>query len=287
MSLLPIRRIFLPLACHGAETQSAEAAAAEAAGILAHRFGATVTAFLPLIDPKLSIAYVGEGASGAVIESLIEAGKTENSARHTYARNLITQHLAAVPCHMEEQEGREGDVIAQHVRAHDLSVLSRGPADRWSDTGFLALVEALVMEGGRPLLLTPASVTPMLHETSASALLAWTDTAEAAHALSASLAFLGPNTQVKVVGIGGADTRGAVQLLTAHGIPATGAPLDCPEGGLLDDPTGDAILKAAQDHRADLIIMGAFVHSRLRQMIMGGPTRTLIKESAIPLLLAH
>lgn len=287
MTILPIRRIFLPLACHGAETQSAETAAAETAGLLAHRFGATITAFLPLIDPKLSIAYVGEGATGAIIDNLMEAGAAENDARRAYANHLIQEHLGAAPCHLQAQAGREGDVLAQHVRAHDLSVLSRGPADRWTDTGFLALVEALVMDGGRPLLLTPASATPTLNETSKSALIAWTDTPEAARALTASLAFLGPDTKIIVVGVGNAETRGPIELLAAHGLQAEGIPLECPDQGLLDDPTGDAILKTALDKRADLIIMGAFVHSRLRQMIMGGPTRTLLKESGIPLLLAH
>ncbi|MGB1087303.1 MAG: universal stress protein [Alphaproteobacteria bacterium] len=149
------------------------------------------------------------------------------------------------------------------------------------------MVEALVMDGGRPLVLAPASTTIDLATPPKSALIAWTDTAEAARALSHALALLGPDTKVTLLGVGPVDLEGPAYLLAAHGFNAAQIPIERPEGGLLDDPTGDAILKVAEDQKADLIVMGAFVHSRLRQMIVGGPTRTLLRESRVPLLLAH
>lgn len=287
MTHLAIRRVLLPLACHGSESRSAEEAAAEAAGALAGRFGAHVTAFLPLIDPKMSVAFVGEGATGAIIENLIEAAEKENEARKEYATTVVREHLAAVPHTLCDQMGREGDVLAAHARVHDISVLSRGPADRWTDTGFLAVVESLVIEGGKPLLLAPASSKISVHEAPARATVAWTDTAEAARALAFALPLLGAETQVTVLGVDGVETDGAVALLNAHGLKATAKPLELKDHSLFDDHTGDAILGAAEADKSELIIMGAFIHSRLRQLIVGGPTRTILRASGIPVLLAH
>lgn len=50
---------------------------------------------------------------------------------------------------------------------------------------------------------------------------------------------------------------------------------------------GDALLSHAADHRFDLIVMGAFGHSRFREIMLGGATRTVLRSSAVPLWMAH
>jgi nucleotide-binding universal stress UspA family protein len=171
----------------------------------------------------------------------------------------------------------------------DLLIL--GQRDSQDATGFdvpADFVEAVLIESGRPALVVPyvGEVTA----TPATALVAWKPTRESARALTASLPFLRRAREVHVVASAENATAtalslGAVeQLLRLHGI-----------GGVqlhrgLDDlgqDIGNALLSLAADVNADLLVMGCYGHSRARELVMGGASRTILQSMTLPVLMAH
>jgi nucleotide-binding universal stress UspA family protein len=121
-------------------------------------------------------------------------------------------------------------------------------------------------------------------------LVAWKDTREAARAVSAALPFLKQAKSV-VVGIvdeglpaehqGNAPDEDIGRYLSRHGIKAEVHMI----GGWPN--VGDAILNEAVKTAADLVVMGAYGHSRLREWVLGGATRDVLSAASVPVLVAH
>jgi nucleotide-binding universal stress UspA family protein len=122
-----------------------------------------------------------------------------------------------------------------------------------------------------------------------SAMIAWDESPECWHAVSAAIPFLHLAKSVQVVSIDqDAGRRRASQAevlayLRCHGIGAT-ARVVAPDLR----SAGDALLATAGEHAAGLLVMGAYSHSRLREMLLGGATRHILQNaSARPILLRH
>src|SRR3546814_8830144 len=82
-------------------------------------------------------------------------------------------------------------------------------------------------------------------------------------------------------GVGARDAEPLVRYLGYNGISARTVSLD-PSGGL-----GESVLAAAKAERADLVVMGAYTHSRVRQLVFGGLTRYVLGHADLPVLMAH
>jgi nucleotide-binding universal stress UspA family protein len=186
-------------------------------------------------------------------------------------------------------EGVAGETVALHGRYADLIVLGqtdpRAPARR----NVVDLPAATLMACGRPLLMVPfAGTFPVVgHDV----LVGWNATAEAARALSDALPILRRARKVTVLSInprhgirGDGDVPAAdIALhLARHGIHAEAA-----HTVATDIPEGDALLSYAADIGADLLVMGMYGHSRMREMVFGGVTRSLLTEMTIPVFMAH
>ncbi len=136
------------------------------------------------------------------------------------------------------------------------------------------------------MLLAPNHLTTKLTD---SAMIAWDESPECWHAVSAALPFLQVARDVRVVSVDRhAERRKASQdevlaYLHCHGISAT-AKVVAPELRTV----GDTLLATAADQEVGLVVMGAYSHSRLREMLLGGATRHILMNStARPVLLAH
>lgn len=185
----------------------------------------------------------------------------------------------------------EGDVpgtVALHARYADLTVLgqnnpyeSRGGGD--------AIVVTAAMASGRPVLVVPfAGEFPTLGER---VLVAWNASREAARAVNDALPILEKAQAVTVLavnprhGIGGHGDVPAADIalhLARHGVRAEAA-----HTVARDIPDGEALLSYAADIGADMIVAGAYGHSRAREMVFGGVTRTLLHEMTVPVFLSH
>ena len=117
--------------------------------------------------------------------------------------------------------------------------------------------------------------------------IAWNGSAEAARAVSAALPFLEVANAVIVYSVESDTTSaelsaGLAEFLAWHGVEAE-------VGNVPDDitPVGEALLTACFADGIDLLVTGAYTHSRLRELILGGVTRHLLDRAAIPMLMSH
>jgi nucleotide-binding universal stress UspA family protein len=149
-----------------------------------------------------------------------------------------------------------------------------------------AIAEQSLLQTRRPVLLAPSRLTSALTDT---AMIAWDESPECWHAVSAAIPFLRLAKAVQVVSVDRhADRRNASQAeavtyLRCHDIAAT-ARVIAPHLRSV----GDTLLAAAGENYVGLLVMGAYSHSRLREMLLGGATRHILKNAvARPVLLTH
>ena len=169
----------------------------------------------------------------------------------------------------------------------DLSVSASRTAMNRTDAD--AVTVTTVMTSGRPVLAIPfAGEFPTIGER---VLVAWNASREAARALNDALPLLLGAKHVTVLainpqrGLGGqGDVPAAdiAQHLARHGMKAEAA-----HTVAKDIADGEALLSYAADIGADLIVAGAYGHSRARELVFGGVTRTLIVEMTAPVLMSH
>jgi len=177
--------------------------------------------------------------------------------------------------------GRETDVVASAGRLTDLIIIGRPDAE--TETPLAATLDAALFDTGRPVLVAPPAVPPSI---GARAVLAWNGSAQAARVVAGALPILRKAEQVTVVTVGeigrSPSATDLVAYLGRHDVRATHEAIAADHG-----PVGAALLKHAKQIQADLLIMGAYGHSRLREMILGGATRDVLGVSDLPLLMAH
>lgn len=187
-------------------------------------------------------------------------------------------------------EGNLPATVALHARYADLTVLGQAnPYEHHDGPGHDAVLVATLMGAGRPVLAVPfAGDFPTLGER---VLVAWNASREAARAVNDALPLLREAAAVTVLavnprrGIGGHGDVPAADIalhLARHGVRAEAA-----HTVAADIPDGEALLSYAADIGADLIVCGAYGHSRARELIFGGVTRTLLAEMTAPVFLSH
>lgn len=242
-------------------------------------------------DPRVGVPLVGEGMSAGMVEELIDLAEKETAARAREARALFEQIQAehglpltadptgpAPSIAYAEVEGREEEEIARRGRVHDLIVLAR-PQQR-PDGDAAVIFNAALFETGRPVLVAP------IHEgiIGRHVAVAWNGSAEAARAVAAAMDFLNRAETVEVVSADpdkASDVRlkDLVDYLGWHGIAVR------PHASGEASHAGEAVAHAVA--AADLVVMGAYSHSRLRQLILGGVTRYMLEHAPQALLMAH
>ena len=173
--------------------------------------------------------------------------------------------------------------LGSYGRVFDLIVMNRSDAHA---TGLQArAVESGPFESGRPILITP-ELPPRRIATNV--LVAWNGSPEQARAIAAAMPLLQQAERVTVLTVvGGTAVPGPsaeqmLQYLQCNGVAA--APKIVALGGRT---TGEAILATADLLGCDLLIKGAYTQSRLRQMIFGGATKHVLKNTNVPVLMAH
>jgi len=184
-------------------------------------------------------------------------------------------------------EGPPPVTVALHARYANLTIV--GQPNREAPQDADAVLVTSVMTSGRPVLAVPfAGDFPTVGER---VLVAWNASREAARALNDALPLLLNAKQVTVLAINpqrGVGRHGDVPAadialhLARHGLKAEAA-----HTVARDIADGEALLSYAADIGADLIVAGAYGHSRARELVFGGVTRTLITEMTAPVLFAH
>jgi nucleotide-binding universal stress UspA family protein len=227
---------------------------------------------------------------GGIPTDLIEAQREENAkvARAALARFDAAAAKAGVSADSRTLDASiEGaaDLFGRIARRSDLSVV--GQARPTEGAAEELLIEGALFESGRPVVVVPHTQTkPMRLDR---VLVCWDGSRPAARAIADALPFLARAKAVEVVAVSAERGEGRelvgtrmAQHLARHDI---GVELTRMSAGDVD--VAKAIQSHAAERGADLVVMGAYGHSRLREFILGGVTRTFLASSTVPMLLSH
>ena len=182
----------------------------------------------------------------------------------------------------ESVAGREEDIVAQRSRLYDMAVVPHPEADE--DVSSSDALHAVLFDSGRPVLVAPRNAPKTIGKR---VCCAWNGSAESAAAMAAALPWLHRAEAIRVLYADeyqrrGPDVDGILRYLRWHEVTA--------EKTLFKPQTKDVgagLLGAARDFQADLLCMGAYSHSRLRQLILGGVTRHVLENSDMPVLMCR
>jgi len=265
-----------------ADGGSGTAATLTTALAVARRFSASLDVMHVRADVETMVPVIGEGMSGAMVEQMMSAMQQTVESRAAKAKAAFDQVCAAggIPAVWRETTGRETDIIANAGRVVDLIVI--GKPDAETETPLAATLDAALFDTGRPVLVAAAAATVIGSRIA----LAWNGSAQAARVVAAAKPFLRLADQVAVVTVGeigrSASATDLVAYLAHHEVRAVHEALAA------DHATVAATLLAyAGRTQTDLLVMGAYGHSRLREMILGGATRDVLAAATLPVLLAH
>ena len=169
------------------------------------------------------------------------------------------------------------DALAYHAHHADLIVVGR---QGHSNGLTRPQVDAILSEGGRPLLIAGSMARSSITGT---VFVCWKETPESARAISAALPLLQAAQRVVIAHVSEAaqptPLGGVVRYLEHHGIGAEARLL--PRRGSV----ADTLAAAADAHQADLVVLGAFGHSRAREGAFGGCTRGFLDAASVPVLM--
>ena len=226
----------------------------------------------------------------AVAQLAKEAAERAAEAERTFA-GLIQEHDVALADGPDKggrataswsvTEGTVTAVIQRWGGVHDATVFARpdGADSTWRDG-----VETALFGTGQPVLLVPSGQRSAIGE---SVLVGWNRSAQAARALRDALPLLKRAKKVVVFSVAtgakeGPSPQEASRHLEWHGIG--NEVIEVPAGR---ESVGKALMAGAQEVEADLVVMGAYSHSRFREAILGGVTRQLLAEADLPVFMSH
>jgi nucleotide-binding universal stress UspA family protein len=288
---MAIRKLLLPLT----STAAGEAALATAL-MVARGWDAHVTALHVRVDARDVAPLAGEGLSGAMIEEMMTATEKESGERARAVHDMFARFVATHGVTLAEARagagqatanfasitGREEDLVAQQARLADLTIVPH--PESGEDVSSSDALHAVLFDSGRPVLIAPR-VAPAGIGTRVA--IAWNGTAESAAAVHAAIPWAKRAAGVCILtadeyhrrGPGAADLQAYLAL---HEISA-----EISVFRPVDRDVGAGLLKSAGDFGADLLAMGAYSHSRLRQLILGGVTRHVLENAMLPVMMCR
>lgn len=273
-----------------------DAVAMKAALLVARDFDAHVVGLFVTLDPRDAVPMLGEGMSGAMVDEIMRAAEGESNTHRAAARRVFDAAVVEAGVELRDAPngveapsaawrdvvGRVEDVVPLEGRLADLIVFAQTSLD--ADTQGYATMETALLSAGRPLLIVPKTLPDGIGHQVA---VAWNGKIESARAVSAALPFLRSADQVMVLtaetsATDAAAGRRIAEYLTWQGIDPA---LTLLKPG--SKPVGEAVVEKAVELKADLLVMGGYGHSRMREMILGGVTRYVLNHAGLPVLMTH
>jgi nucleotide-binding universal stress UspA family protein len=237
--------------------------------------------------PRIPSAALAEGTS---VVREIEDGRMREAAQQ--AERECKDALRRRGGDKTEWRHAKGDALsALRLSARYADLVVMGQPDRYNadaDEPEATFPGDVVMSVGRPVLFVPYA--GRFSSFGTRILVAWNASREAARAVSDALPLLARAQRVDVVAFdpernaehGAVPGADIALYLARHGVKANAAQ----QSGTKID-VGAQILSRAADLESDLIVMGAYGHSRFRELVLGGATRTLLESMTVPVLMSH
>ena len=237
---------------------------------------------------RTQTGYYYAGANAMILQETLERATKEAEETLAYAKDKLGK--SGVRWSAEDGVAQIADLgrhVAYRARFSDLVVLPR-PYGEGHGAEAEPIIEAAMFEGHAPVLVVPDGYAAKGQP--GTVLVAWNESVEAMRAIRRALPFLIGAEQVRIVvidppqhGPERSDPGGLLsQMLSRHGV-------NCEIDVLSKTMTrvSDILNRHAADTGADMIVMGAYGHSRFREAILGGATRNMLEQAEIPIFLAH
>lgn len=237
---------------------------------------------------RTQIGFYYAGGNAMILQETITRAQDEAREVETY----VSKKLAKTDIRWSVDSGVAqladmGRHVAQRARYTDLAILPKPYGDK-RGAELEPIIEAAMFDGGIPVLMVPDDkpMPSLINRI----VLGWNESDEALAAARASLPFLMQASSVRIVvidppahGPSRSDPGGQLsQFLARHGVFCK---IDVLSKTL--PRVSDVLMRHAVDADAEMIVMGAYGHSRFREAILGGATREMLEHATIPVLLAH
>lgn len=238
---------------------------------------------------QVGYSYIGSGA--VLMQVSLDRAEAEARETETAVKTALAAQAPGLRASVEAavtQLGALGEIVAQRARFADLVVLPR-PYGDGKGAEAEAVIESAMFEGKAPVLVLPEKGLGEAVEPKR-VIVAWNQSAEAMTATRLALPFLKAAQMVDITvidppphGPERSDPGGLLcQMLVRHGVHAEVSVLarSLPR-------VSDVLARHIWDQNADMLVMGAYGHSRFREAILGGATRNMLEKAEIPVLMAH
>lgn len=257
-----------------------------AAREIAQANGAAVSALYATLPGYIGLPSSGEMA--ASVAALMDDTDKEHRERARQVFDAACATPGPIPTWSETDEVPLAAAFAQQAFHADLLVLGQHhPSDPRTGGVPPDFAESVIVASGKPALVVPyIGLSGPIGDT---VVIAWKPTRESARAVSAALPLLRQSRHVHVLTWGEPGQPGVKGrplnlegYLKLHGIEAIWH-----RDGSEPDAVGDLLLSRAFDLDADLLVMGCYGHSRARELVLGGASRTVLRSMTLPVLMAH
>ncbi|PWE32270.1 universal stress protein [Maritimibacter sp. 55A14] len=237
---------------------------------------------------RVQVGYYFDTASPALLEQGIsQAREVAHAAKAKIEERLEGEDIAWSVRAAVVQIGAIAEVVGRTARYCDLVVLPKPYGKEDGETEAAAVLEASLFEGRAPVLVVPGALAG---EIGRKVVVGWNESTESLAAVRAALPVLQAADSVDVAIIDpeahaadrsdpGADL---CRMLSRHGVAVEASVL-----AKTMPRVCDVLMRHATDEEADLIVMGAYGHSRFREAILGGATRDMLADATVPVLMAH
>jgi nucleotide-binding universal stress UspA family protein len=248
---------------------------------LAAGFDANLVALFTLEAARIPSYALAE--AGPLVQE-IELRRRKEAAAAAEAEFRQAERRAAAKAEWRLSMDGALSALRLNARYADLVIAGQPEAGEPLAMGFAG---DLVLSAGRPVLFVPYA--GRFPATGKRVLVAWNGSREAARAVTDALPLLARAEAVELVAFnpasgehGETPSADIALYLARHGVKATAARQSAP-----DVDVAGQILSRAADTSADLIVMGGYGHSRLRELVLGGVTRTMLEAMTVPVLMSH
>jgi len=259
------------------------------AAALAERFAAHLVGLYPLPTPQAPrhLGYYDPALLDPFFAELRErASSAAVKMRETFEHVTGLRRLSAE--WREITEGPDADPVL-HARYADLAILGQLNPDRVETELIPPRPEQVALASGRPVLIVPYA--GRFDNVGRRIVIAWNSTREAARAVSDAMPFLESADLVIVLTIDpreGPDGHGELPGadIAVH-LARQGVKAQIERTVSAGLPVGEVLLSRIADLGADLLVMGAYGHSRVRELLLGGATRSVLRSMTLPVLMSH
>ena len=275
-----IKDIVVNLSVNGANDVAGDYAVSVASSFKAYLAGIAFN-----YEPVLPDTFVDGVGAGFIDAQRAQSEKAANSAVAKFGETARKAGISSATRVIEASFGGAAGQFGQIARRYDLSIVGQSEPTR--TTAEDLLIEAALLESGRPVLVVPYIQKAPLQL--GHVIVCWDQRRHAARAIADAMPFLERAKSVSLVGVTNKDKKhdeppGAdiVDHMTRHGVKADVKRIVSRESDIVG-----AILSHVADSGADFLVMGGYGHSRLREFVLGGTTRGILAAMTVPTLMSH